>query len=83
VRGSKRAQSRQSCWCASVTPSNNPSRHKLGEVPSFLTESSRPEWMNHHEFSRFGRTAEKSYNYGLTTRVSISALLRTKATSDA
>jgi hypothetical protein len=48
-----------------------------------LTESSRPEWMDHHEFSRFDRTAEKSYNYGLTTRVSISALLRTKATSDA
>jgi hypothetical protein len=39
--------------------------------------------MDHHEFSRFDKTAEKSYNYELTTRVSISALLRTKATSDA
>jgi len=39
--------------------------------------------MDHHEFSRFDRTAEKSYNCRLTTRVSISALLRTKATSDA
>jgi hypothetical protein len=39
--------------------------------------------MDHHEFSRFDKTAEKSYNYELTTRGSISALLRTKATSDA
>ena len=48
-----------SCWCASVIPSNNPSGHKLGGVSGFFTESSRLEWMDHHELSRFDKTAEK------------------------
>jgi hypothetical protein len=46
-------------------------------------DSSRSEWMDHHEFSRFDKVAEKSYNCKPTMRVSISAPLRTKATSDA